>query len=335
MSSLRWVFALLVAGAFAVGCTTSTEVGRFNSGEDPAGGDGQGSGGGSGGLPGEPGSGGEQPGGGGTGTSTGIARIRVLHVAREVGNIDLCLVAGSTTIGPVIGTAGISSGASRYANAGYFAVPGGTYQVYAVGGGLPCTTKHLLELPGTVELADKAHVTFLALGDATLSQGMRMPQLASFVDDVVPNTGTQDRKIRFVHAAAEFGGALDLEWKVYGENSYQVAFDNAAYGDLAQSSALGAMNGAGYATTYISKVVGSQFVLRTEGITSFGPPNTFRTMLARISLPATKNLTIVAFGNDEPLRQSPSTDPAFLICPDEDDAKKPGGAGACEFGLPL
>jgi hypothetical protein len=311
-----------------IACTTENEVGQFRpgAGQAPAGDTDGGPGTGDGG-PVVQGPGAD----GGTSVPPGTTLLRVIHTLQHVGSIDVCLVSGTTTVGPLFGSIGKSTGVSALANPGYLEVPSGTYEVRVMNAGLPCSQKPVVVSKQPFTLADGARSSLVFFGDSERSLGKRPLDVAMFRDDVTPDT--LKRKIRFINVSPELGGApLDLEWRLYRATSpYQVALSGAPYAGVATGSPLGTPSADGYASIFLSDTVGSSYTLLVDGTSPLPPANHFVLSENDIVIPKAKNFTVLFFGMDPSVMDS---NPSFAICADEDVRTVAGGLGHCAMGAP-
>lgn len=334
--------ALAVAGVLtASACTTSTEVGRFDPDDGTPihqGSDGASAPSGSPDAdgPGPTGDGAIGPLDSGASDATGrSALVRIVNALPEGGAIDVCLTNGPNVIGPLLGSAQLAGGVGFARATGYVSVPSGTYDAYAVGGGLPCSTAHIADTQRAVTIVQGAFQTILAFGHAGWSQGTRPRTLSVFVDDVDKSTAANTLKIRFIHAAAEFGAPLDLEWAKGIGNlpQFTVVFDNAPYGGVASSSRLSAPTQAGYAAVSYDAIPSVDTSLRIEGPSPWADPSgSHRRVVQNIQVDNTlgTNFTIVAIGNDDSIRITPQYEPAFIVCVDDDRPIASAATRACQ-----
>ena len=328
---------LLLVGLAA--CTSVTEVGSF----DPAVGTPDGSAptgdGGPGSAPPAGDGGSDAPMTPGTPIPPGSSLLRIITASWDVQELDVCLVNAQRTVGPLFGNIGDSTGTGFLANMGYFTVPSGDYDLHAVGAGLPCSQKPLFA-PTPVKIVAGERATALVHGSLVLSQGKRAPTITLLHDDITPPPSTQS-KIRFLHAAAELDGPLDLEWRLpSGSQTYTVALTDAPYGGFAKGSPFGALSPDGYVQTTLSTSFSRAYRFRSEGVTLLRPNNTFRAVLNDVEMPMSTggtSFTVIVVGTRQlsgsSVPETIVTPAAFAICVDDDRRAGTNKENSCTIGF--
>ena len=320
-------------------CTSVTEVGSFDPAAGPPGSSPSANDGGPGGPPPSAEGGADGPAPPGSPIPPGSSLLRIITASWDVQALDVCLVNAERTVGPLFGSIGDSSGTGFLANMGYFTVPSGDYDLHAVGTGLPCSQAPLF--PATpVKIVAGERATALVHGSLALSQGKRAPKVSMLRDDITPPPSTQS-KIRFVHAAAELDGPLDLEWRLpSGSQTYTVALTDAPYGGVAKGSPLGALSADGYLQTTLSTSFSRAYRFRSEGVTLLRPNNTFRAVLNDVLMPMnTKgtSFTVIVVGTRQlsgsSVPETIVTPAAFAICVDDDRRAATNQENSCTIGL--
>lgn len=326
--SLTHIACVAALVGFA-GCTAGTEVGSFDPNNPNGGGANNPEGGTT--------EGGAASGDGdattvpaspeaGTPIPAGKALLRIINASFGIsgGAIDVCLMSPQQTVGPLFGTIGKADGTPFLANAGYFEVPSGDWEMRTISPGLPCTQTPLVT-PNTVHVTAGDHATALLYGGLVLSQGLRPPKFTILRDDVTPSTDTTT-KVRFIHAAPELDGPIDLEWRLTYNSSltYSVALTDAPFGSFAKGSPLGPVSPDGYASIGLVASGGSTipFRFRSEGVTLRRPgSNTFRTIVNSVQLPskaARASFTVIVVGADVLGTDLIDVDGSFAACIDDD-----------------
>jgi len=157
------------------------------------------------------------------------AHVRVAHLSPGAPDVDFCLAAhGSGTFtGPVLATAGRSTGLSYGRVTKYFDVDSQRYDVRLVAPGASDCTKPLAGLDDFTTLPELgADVSATIAAEGTLDgTGASAFALAAYIDDTSVDTGLA--KLRFIHASP---GTPSVDVGVGGGILFAPVFSNIAYG---------------------------------------------------------------------------------------------------------